>query len=94
MPGEQHRAIADQPPDPVEAPHVAPQPRHAQELVEKHRLVENANHGAVPGRDIIKVVEAADAARARHVLHHECGIAGDVLAQVAGEQTSIGVVAA
>jgi len=83
VPGEQHGAVADEPPDPVELRRVRADARHAEKLVEEHRLVEDADDGAVLGGDVVEVVGAAHAAGARHVLHHDVRIAGKMCAKVA-----------
>ena len=50
--------------------------------------------GAVPGRDRVHVAGRLVAARARHVLHHDRRVAGNVFAHVAAERAAVVVVAA
>jgi len=55
---------------------------------------EQTDRGAVLGRDRVEVVGGAQAAGARHVLHHDIGIARDVAAEMARQQARDDVVTA
>ena len=55
---------------------------------------EQREGGAVLRRQRVEVVGRAQAAGARHVLHHDAGIAGNVAADMAREQTREAVIAA
>ena len=66
----------------------------ADQRLHRHAAAEHADGRAVLGRDVVEVVRGLERARARHVLHHDGRIAGDVLADMAGENAGIGVVAA
>jgi hypothetical protein len=59
------------------------------------RLRENVpDRGAVLRRRRVQVIDHAQAACSRHLLRHDGGVAGNVLAPEAGEQASIEVVTA
>ena len=51
--------------------------------------VRHAEHRAVLGRDRREIVGRLERARARHVLEHDVRVAGDVLADVAGEHAQV-----
>ena len=65
--------------------------RHA---VERQRLREAAEHGAVPGRDVLEISCGREAPRSRHVLGDDDRVAGQMPRQKLGDQPAVDVVAA
>jgi len=61
---------------------------------QRHIAAEQTDCGAVLGRDRVEVVGGAQAAGARHVLHHDIGIARNVAAEIARQQARDDVVTA
>ena len=59
-----------------------------------HSALDSADGQAVARRDLGDEAGRPQAAGARHVLHDECGIAGNETAEMAGKKTRIGVEAA
>jgi len=49
----------------------------AVERRERHARMHEPDRGAVLGRDVLQIDHGADAAGARHVLHHDVGLARD-----------------
>ena len=93
VPGDQQLVRKDHIGDPVELAQIGLElRRHAERLVGGEPLADDADHGAVAGRDLRHVVGGDDAAAAGHVHHDHRRIAGDVLAHEAGDQPRIGVV--
>src|SRR5260370_42214832 len=64
----------------------------AERLVGRRRLAETRDHGAVLWGDRVEPVRRAPTAGARHVLRHDRGIAGDVLADESREQAALSVI--
>ena len=63
-------------------------------LVERQVEVQREQYRAVAGAAIVGVIQHHHAARAGHVARDNVGVAGDVPAEVAGEQPGIDVIAA
>src|SRR5262249_25368723 len=66
----------------------------AQDLVLRDALIEQPERGAVLGRDTIQIVGGNHAVGTRHVRYDHALVAGNVLADVTGEQPRILIVAA
>src|SRR5262249_12586595 len=94
VPSIEHRAVAENPSDPVEARRIGNEPGRAEDLVEVGRLVEHADGGAVLRRAGIEVVGGADAGRPRHVLRDDRGLTGEMPAEITSNQPAVGVVTA
>ena len=83
-----------EPADPIELGGLEAHALGAELLVERDRRRADADDGAVLGRDVEDRVHRQEAAGAGLVLRHDRGLSRDVLAEMAGEQPSEGVVAA
>src|SRR5262249_21237307 len=66
----------------------------AKESDERHVARERADGGAVLGREVVEIIDRAQAAGARHVLHDHARIAGNEPAEMARQEPRIGVVTA
>ena len=55
---------------------------------------EGGKHRAVLGRQTVKIIHGLEAARARHILHHERGIARDIATHVTRQRPGVDIVAA
>ena len=62
--------------------------------IERQRLIDAAEHGAVLRRDRIEVLDRALAARAGHVLRDDRRISGDMLAKEFGGEAGVEIVSA
>src|SRR6185503_16360365 len=80
--------------DPIEFGGLEAHALGAELLVERRGRRADADYRAVLRRDAVDVGERQEGAGARPVLRHDAGIAGDVLAEMAGEEARVEVVAA
>src|SRR6266404_4557302 len=55
---------------------------------------EGGKHRAVLGRQTVKIIHGLEAARARHILHHERRIARDIATHVTRQRPGVDIVAA
>ena len=66
----------------------------AEETEERHVARERADRGAVLRRDVVEIVDRAQAAGTRHILHDHGWMSGNKLAEVARKQPRMDIVAA
>ena len=80
--------------EPVELQRVEARALGAEQRRERHARMDEPDGGAVLRRLRIEIVGGEEPARARHALHDEVGLAGDVVAHVRGQEPRIFGVAA
>src|SRR5262249_33729573 len=64
----------------------------AHQRLEWNAALDGGDRAAVLGRDVDHIVDQAATAGAGHVLHHDAWVAGQMLAEMATNETGIGVV--
>jgi hypothetical protein len=80
--------------DPGKFSHIEGRFLTAQELIQVYAAPRHAQSQTVRFRDAVYVIGGAERSRAGHVLHDDVGIAGYVLAHVAGENSRVLIVQA
>ena len=81
-----HDHVAVRAAEPVELARIELNAAAAQNSLEGHAAIDDANDGAVLGGHIVDLVGRDQAAGAGHVLRHNQGLPGDVAPHVAGDQ--------
>ena len=71
-----------------------PAPPGRAEQRRNHRRARQRNDGAVLGRDVVDMACGAQAAGARHVLHHDARLPGNVLAEIVRDHARVEIEAA
>ena len=94
VPGHAQADLVADAADPGVAARVVLRRAAADQRLHRHAAADHADRGAVLGRDVVEEIREPQAAGAGHVLRHDVGIAGDVLAHVAREHARIEVVVA
>ena len=84
-------AFETEPADPDEFADIVTDARRVENLADGGGLRDHADDSAVARRDIIEIIGGDEAARARHVLHDDCRLPGQMRAEKAREQPPVGV---
>ena len=87
-----HQVVDDRVADPIEFCRIVAHAGVVHRLIERRALADRGNCRAVLRGDVVEPIGSLAAARAGHVLRHDGGVAGDVLAEVACQQTGVDVV--
>src|SRR5712672_1998367 len=94
VPGNAHADLVIGAADSVEFRSVKLVARLSKQRIDRGASADGAERRAVLGGDVVEPVGETDAGRAFHVLRHYGRIAGQVLADVAGQEPRVEVVAA